>query len=177
MMSNDVLPLIVAIVGVLGTLTAAVLTQVLTIRAQRNQRREEWWRTMFKDRRDTCVALSAEARRFEQALRSCLLENRDCRSAEFEQAWQTLTSRYSEAQIILPKAAVDAAGNAWGELRYAYDKIVEASPPTGSGPIEPATREKLQQRLDTKVIWAIRQMRKAMREALGSDLLLEPPKR
>ena len=75
-MSNSVLTLIVAIVGVFGTLAAAVLSQVLTMRSQRDQRHEEWWRTTLKDRRDTCVALSAEVRRFQQVLRSCLFENR-----------------------------------------------------------------------------------------------------
>ena len=118
-MSNSVLALIVAVVGVLGTLTASVLTQILTMRAQRQQRREEWWHTTLKDRRrDTCVALSAEIRRFQQALRSCLVENRDVRSPEIDQVWQDLTSRYSEAQIILPNAVVKAAGPAFRSLRY-----------------------------------------------------------
>ena len=70
-MSNNV-ALAVAIVGVVGTLTAAVLTQQLAMRAQRDERREERkeerWRSVFNDRRDSCVALNAEARRFEQAL-------------------------------------------------------------------------------------------------------------
>jgi hypothetical protein len=175
MVSNSALALIVAIVGVMGTLAAAVLTQVLTMRAQRDQRREEWWRTTLKDRRDTCVALGAEARRFQQALRSCLLENRDYRSAELAQAWQTLTGRYSEAQIILPDAVVSAAGDAYGELRYTYDKILEASPPEGSGAMDSAVRDKLLQRLENQVLGSIRHMRKTMREALGSNLPFEPP--
>ena len=70
---SDNVALAVAIVGVVGTLTAAVLTQQLAMRAQRDERREERkeerWRSVFNDRRDSCVALNAEARRFEQALR------------------------------------------------------------------------------------------------------------
>ena len=60
--------------------------------------------------RSACRAFSAEVPRFEQALWSCLFENRDSKSPELKQAWQTLTSRYGEAQIILRnrrKAAAD----------------------------------------------------------------------
>ena len=60
--------------------------------------------------RSACRAFSAEVPRFEQALWSCLFENRDSKSPELKQAWQTLTSRYGEAQIILGnrrKAAAD----------------------------------------------------------------------
>ena len=176
-MSNNV-ALAVAIVGVVGTLTAAVLTQQLAMRAQRDQRREERkeerWRTAFKDRLDSCVALNAEARRFEQALRHCLFEGHDTNGAELEQAWQALTSRYSEAQIILPETLVKAAGEAYGQLRDTHVRVVKASRPAGSSAMEPAEREKLQHRLDHEVMGAIRQLRKAMRDELGiSDLPLK----
>lgn len=175
-MSNNV-ALAVAIVGVVGTLTAAVLTQQLAMRAQRDERREERkeerWRSVFNDRRDSCVALNAEARRFEQALQSCLSEGRDKNSAVLEQAWQALTTRYAEAQIILPQTVVDAAGHAYGELRYAHHLIVTASP-EGLSAMEPAEREKLKHRLDEKVMKAIRDLRAAMRDDLGiSDLPLK----
>jgi hypothetical protein len=175
-MSNNA-ALAVAIVGVVGTLTAALLTQQLAMRAQRDQRREERkeerWRSAYENRRDSCVALSAEARRFEQALRSCLVHGRDRNSAGLEQAWQALTSRYAEAQIILPKTIVDAAGHAYGELRYAYDTVVMASL-EGASVIEPAEREELKHRLEERAMKAIRELRDAMRNDLSiSDLPLK----
>lgn len=176
-MSNTVVALVVAIVGVVGTLTAAVMTQLFAMRAQRDQRREESWRTTLKDRRDSCVALSVEARRFQQALRSYLFENRDDKNAELEQAWQTLISRYSEARIILPKDVVEAAAKAFGELRSAYESVLEASPPARSSGMEPVERQQLRHRVDDgTVMEAIRELREASRKALGSDMPLRPPK-
>lgn len=183
-MSSNV-ALVVAIVGVAGTLTAAVLSQLFVMRMkqqdideQRHQRREErkaeQWRTAFKDRRDVCVALNTEIRLFEQTLRSCLFEGPEGKGAELEQAWKALTSRYSEAQIILPEPVVTAAGEAYGQLRYTYDRVVRASPSLESSAMESAEWEKLQSRLEHKVMGAIRQLRKAMRNDLGiSDLPLK----
>jgi hypothetical protein len=164
-MSNS----IVAIVGVVGTLTAATLTQLFAMRTQRDQRREESWRTMLQERRDSCVALGVETRRFQQTLRSSLVKDRDSKSAELEQAWQAFISCYSEARIILPQNVVTAASAAFAKLRYAYE-MAGASP-------SPYEREKLRHRVDDgDVMEAIRKLREASREALGSDLPLRPPK-
>ena len=176
-MSGNV-ALAVAIVGVVGTLTAAVLSQLFVMRMkqqdideQRHQRgverEEERWRAVFKDRRDVCVALNTEFRLFEQALRSCLSEGLDGKNAGLDQAWRAVTSRYSEAQIILPSAVSTAAGDAYGELKAAYDRL---------GVTEPAERKQLLNRLDERVMGNIRRLRKAMREDLGiSDLPLKEP--
>jgi hypothetical protein len=167
-MSNTVLALIVAIVGVVGTLTAAVLTQLFAMRAQRDQRREESWRTTLKDRRDSCVALNVEARKFQQTLRSYLFEDRDSKSAELEQAWQALISCYSEARIILPQNVVQPAATAFAWLKRTYEEVKASLPPD--------EREELRYRVDGEVMDAIRKLREASREALGSDLPLRPPK-
>lgn len=176
-MSNTVVALVVSIVGVVGTLTAAVLTQLFTMRAQRDQRREESWSVTLKARRDSCIALNVEARRFQQMLSSYLLENRESKSADLEQAWQTFISCYSEARIILPDTVVQAAARAFGNLRSVYDRVLEASAPTGSNAMRPDERKELRQRVDDgKVMDAIRNLREASRNALGSDLPLRPPK-
>lgn len=176
-MSNSVVALVVAIVGVVGTLTAAVLTQLFAMRAQRDQRREESSRMTLKGRRDNCIALNVEARRFQQMLSSYLLENRDSKSADLEQAWQALISCYSEARIILPDPVVQAAASAFGNLKSVYDKVLEASSPAGSNALGPDERIELRQRVDKgNVMGAIRDLRQASREALGSDLPLRPPK-
>ena len=176
-MSNNVVALVVATVGVVGTLTAAVLTQLFALRAQQDQRREESWRATLKDRRDSCIALNVESRRFQQTLSSYLLEDRDSKGADLEQAWQALISCYSEARIILPDTVVQAAARAFGNLRSVYDRVLEADSPTGSNAMRPGERKELRQRVDDgKVMDAIRNLRKASRDALGSDLPLRPPK-
>ena len=168
-MSNNAVALVVAIVGVVGGLTAAVLTQLLIMRAQRAQRREESWRTTLKDRRDNCVALSVEARRFQQRLISCLSEGQENKSAELEQDWQTFIDRYTEVRIVLPQDVVDAAAEVFGKLGYVYERV-------GTSP-SADERKKLRDFIeDGKGMDAIRQLRKASRKALGSDLPLRPPK-
>jgi hypothetical protein len=111
-MSTEVLALVIAIVGVLGTLASALLTQMLSMRTKRleideqrqqryEQRDEERARTDYRDRRDSCIALNMAARRFRQALKNSLFEGAEVKGGEFEQARQEFTSRYGEAQMIL----------------------------------------------------------------------------
>ena len=104
-------------------------------------------------------------------LKACLLEEGDSKSAELEQAWQAFTSCYSEARIILPRNVVAATAEAFGQLKHAYERV-KVNPP-------PNEREELQHSIDDgkgKVLTAIRSLREASREALGSDLPLRPPK-
>lgn len=152
-MSTGVLALVVAIVGVLGTLASALLTQMLSLRAkrqeideQRQQRREERdeqrRRAEFRDRRDNCIALNTEARRFRQALKNCLFEGVGERGVELEEARQAFTSRYGEAQMILSNAVLEVAGAASYRLAEAYGKIKASQQPC-SPAIGQSHREKL----------------------------------
>jgi hypothetical protein len=54
----------------------------------RSKRDEERQRTEFKDRRDSCIALNMEGRRFRQALKNCLFEGVDKRGVELDEARQ-----------------------------------------------------------------------------------------
>jgi hypothetical protein len=150
-MSTEVLALVVAIVGVLGTLASALLTQTLSLRAKRleiddqrrqrlEQRDEERQRTEFKDRRDSCIALNTEGRRFRQALKNCLFEGVDQRGAELEEARQAYTSRYGEAQMILSDAVLKVAKVATGRLAETYGKVKGSQQP-GSPPIGLSDRD------------------------------------
>ena len=176
-MSTGVLALVVAIVGVVGTLASALLTQAFSLRAKRleideqrrqrlEQRDEERQRTEFKDRRDSCIALNMEGRRFRQALKNCLFEGVDKRGAELEEARQAFTSRYGEAQMILSDTVLKVAKYATGRLAEAYGKVKGIQQP-GSPPIGPSDREKLERFLDREVASALRQLRHAMRRDLG----------
>jgi hypothetical protein len=175
--STDYLALLIAVVGVLGTLTSALVTQTLSLRSKRleidEQRRlrmeqhdEEQERTEFKDRRDSCIALNMEARRYRQALKNCLFEGVDKRGAELEEARLAFTSRYGEAQMILSDMILEVASRASWRLAEAYGQIKGSQRP-GSPPIGPLDREKMERYLDREVTAALRELRDAMRRDLG----------
>lgn len=176
-MSTGVLALIVAIVGVVGTLASALLTQTLSLRAKRveveeqrqqrlDDRDEERRRTEFKDRRDSCIALNMAARRFRQALKNCLFEGVGEKGSELEAARQEFTSRYGEAQMILPDAVLHVASAASGRLAEAYGKV-KATQQLGSPRLAAAERDKLENFLDHEVGSVLRQLRHSMRRDLG----------
>ena len=175
-MSTQVLALVVAIAGVLGTLASALLSQTLSLRAKRleideqrqqrlEQRDEERRRTEFKDRRDSCIALNMAARSFRVALKNCLFEGAD-RGAELEVARQEFTSRYGEAQMILSDAVLKVAGVASGRLADWYGKVKAIQQPE-SPPIGQSDREKLEAVLDREIRLVLLQLRLAMRRDLG----------
>jgi Flp pilus assembly protein TadB len=176
-MSTEVLALVVAIVGVLGTLASALLTQTLSLRSKRleideqrqlriEERDEEQKRTEFKDRRDSCIALNMAARNFRQALKNCLFEGVDKRGVELEEARQAFTSRYGEAQMILSDTVLKVASTASGRLAEAYGKV-KASQQPGVPPLGASEREKVENFLDHEVGPVLRQLRQVMRSDLG----------
>lgn len=182
-MSTEVLALVIAIVGVLGTLASALLTQALSMRAKRleideqrrqrlEQRDDERRRTEFKDRRDSCIALNMEGDRLRQALKNYLFEGEENRGAELEEARQAFTSRYAEAQMILSDTVLKAAGLATARLAEAYGKLKATQQP-GSAQVTLSHRETLVSFLDQEVAPALRQLRDAMRRELG---VAEPDK-
>jgi hypothetical protein len=175
--STEVLALIIAIVGVLGTLASALVTQMLSMRSKRGeideQRRQrieerdaERERTEFKDRRDSCIALNMAGRHFRQALKNCLFEGVDKRGLELEEARQAFTSRYGEAQMILSDAVLSVASVASGRLAKAYGKV-KASQQPGASPLGPSERKELEDFLDHGVGPVLRQLRHDMRRDLG----------
>ena len=185
-MSGSVTALLVAIVGVLGTLAATVLAQRYSMGAkqqeieaqlkqaemQLKQRSaelaEERWRAALKDRRDCCIALYAAARGFRRAIKNCLFEGLDKLCAELEQARQVFTDQFSEAQIILPEAVRKEASPVYDTLTEAYGWVKKSGSTVPVLIAEP-DGEKLQDYLNDDVDRAIRQLRAAVRRDLGVD--------
>jgi hypothetical protein len=176
-MSAEVFALIVAVVGVAGTLASALLTQTLSLRAKRTeldeQRRQRFEerdetrrRTEFKDRRDSCVALNMAARRFRQALKNCVFEGIEEKGSELEEARQEFTSRYGEAQMILSDAILNLASAANGQLAQAYGKVKAGRQP-GATQLAASEQQELVKFLDHEVQSALRELRGAMRRDLG----------
>jgi hypothetical protein len=176
-MSTGVLTLIVAIVGVLGTLASALLTQVLSLHAKRveldgrreqrlEERTEERHRAEYLDRRDSCIAVNMSARHFRQALKNYLFDETDEKTEELEHARQEFTSRYGEAQMILSDTVLKSASTANGCLAEAYGKA-KASRMPGYRRLDAADRKQLETFLDQEVGSALRGLRHAMRVDLG----------
>ena len=169
--------LLVAVAGVLGTLTSPLLTQRLTLRAKQQEidalkqqrseeRTEEQRRTAFKDGRDSCIALNTAARGFRQALKNCLFEGYDLERTELEQARRLFTSRYGEAQIILSDIVVEAATPVWDKLAVAYGRV-RAIGTQLALPEKQAERDRVMSYLDEDVDNAIHELRRTMRSDLG----------
>jgi hypothetical protein len=176
-MSTQVLALVIAIVGVLGTLASALLTQAISLRAKRveieaqhalhvEQRDEERQRAAFADRRAACLALNMEGRRFRQALKNCIYEGEEMRGEELEQARLAFTSRYGEAQMILSDIVLKFASIATGRLAEAYGKV-KAAQQSGSAKARLSDRESIERFLDHEVASALRKLRQEMRRELG----------
>jgi hypothetical protein len=185
-MSGSVTALLVAVVGVLGTLAATVLTQRYSMRAKQQEIEaqlkqaevqfkqrsaeltEERWRAALKDRRDCYIALNTAARAFRRAIKNCLFEGLDKMGAELEQARQTFMDQYSEAQIILPEAVRKEARPVYDRLTDAYGEVKKLGDKWPI-PIDHPEGEELQSYLNHDVDRAIRQLRNAMRRDLGID--------
>src|SRR5262245_41193321 len=148
-MSASVTALVVAVVGVLGTLTASALTQRFSmqakqreIEAQQRQRSEEHAeehrRAAFTDRRACSIALNTAAQGFRRASKNCLFEGLDKMGDELEHARQAFADRYSEAQIILPDDVVRAAAPVYALLATAYGMVKTTA---AQGPVDTTQTE------------------------------------
>ena len=182
-MSVNLTALLVAVAGVLGTLTSPILIQRLTLRAKQQEidalkqqrseeRAEEQRRMAFKEGRDCCIALNTAARGFRQALKNCLFEGYDTDRTELEQARRLFTSRYGEAQIILSDTVMDAALPVWDRLATAYGRV-RAIGTHLALPDRQTERDRAMSYLDEEVDNAIHELRRTMRSDLG---ITEPNK-
>jgi hypothetical protein len=175
-MSSDVTTLVVAVVGVTGTLAATVLAQHMARRArqqeidaQREQRLEEREATAQRDLRAAYVALNAAVRAFRRTMLYHLREGTDQTRAELEQARQAFDLRYAEGQLITAPAVMEAAQSVSARLNDAYDRIrkLDAGPPdTASGLRD---RAALEADLEGGIYQEIRDLRTALRAELGTS--------
>jgi hypothetical protein len=175
-MSSDVTTLVVALVGVTGTLAATVLAQHMARRArqqeidaQREQRQEEREATAQRDLRAAYVALNAAVRAFRWTMLYHLREGTDQTRAELEQARQAFDLRYAEGQLITAPAVMEAAQSVSARLNDAYDRVrrLDAGPPdTASGLRD---RAALEADLEGGIYQEIRDLRTALRAELGTS--------
>jgi hypothetical protein len=179
--STDITGLIIAVVGVTGTLTAPVVTQRFAIRArkqeldaaqqQRVQDRDvERRRTDFADRRAAYIELNAAMRAFRRAIRDDLIESsQQCRD-ELEQARRTFDRRTAEVQLIGTDVVLEAFYPFSDMLFRLYDGVVRADTHEAEDP-ERAKREReaLLDVLEHRIPLESKAFRAVMRWELSSD--------
>jgi type II secretory pathway pseudopilin PulG len=167
-MSAAIAAMVTAVVGVLGTLFAPVVTTWTTKRQRAVELRAERERQRFEELRASYTAVNRASRHFHTLLEDALHRIRDDvytddDRALLEAARRDHRDRYAEAQMIVPEAVLDAS-RAVNTVPAAADAAVKRNdrgPSGGSGAVEQALVElkTAEPRLTA--------MRRIMREDLG----------
>ncbi|MEV6478916.1 hypothetical protein [Streptomyces sp. NPDC051576] len=113
-MTAAVTAMITAVVGVLGTLFAPVLSQRLTARQRTEETQLAERRRVFEERRDAYTAMNRSSRQFHTLLKDALHRVRDGVYTELErdqveEARRDYRDRYAEAQMVVPERVLDAS--------------------------------------------------------------------
>ncbi|MET8244933.1 hypothetical protein ABZV31_11220 [Streptomyces sp. NPDC005202] len=113
-MTAAVTAMITAVVGVLGTLFAPVLSQRLTARQRAEEARAAEERRRFEERRAAYTAMNRASRQFHTLLKDALHRIRDGVYTEqdrgqLEEARRDYRDRYAEAQMVVPERILDAS--------------------------------------------------------------------
>jgi hypothetical protein len=185
-MNADLTTVLVAILGVIGTLSSPLLGQRIAARAkqeefdlQRQDRLETrdaaHQREAFEERRTMYAGLNTAARHYTQELRTYLrmVRDDDLTAEErdrLEKARQTYRDLYSDAQMILPDKVLKAAvpvniclGDAYGMI-----KRLEVGKPRAETSDEPAdTVDRAHECCSVTLYDLIDNLRQLMRQDLG----------
>ncbi|WP_017538901.1 hypothetical protein [Nocardiopsis halophila] len=138
-MSEPYVGIIVAVLGIAGTLGSAVFTQILAARARLAEiDREQQARAADHERqqadaamatrRASYIAFNAEARHFHAQIRHCThalhgQERPDDPWAALDEARKAFVEDYSEIQLTAPERVLVAAGNVNSELNWLYGMV------------------------------------------------------
>ncbi|MEU8520156.1 hypothetical protein [Streptomyces sp. NBC_01216] len=106
--------MVTAVVGVLGTLLAPVVTRWMTKRQRTEESRAEHERRLFEERRNAYTGMNRASRHFHTLLKDALHRLRDDvytdeDRAQVEQARRDYRDRYAEAQMIVPEVVLSAS--------------------------------------------------------------------
>jgi hypothetical protein len=181
-MSGATVSLIVAIVGVLGTLASAVMSQVLTQRAKlrelelaeavRVAQERDAEKRRRSDQLQSCyVQLNAHDRHYRDAMLAYAYALRsgsaDVEAAEVSGARRAQRDVRAEAQMLASLEVLTVEGRVNNRLTVAYRRLMEAAREADSS----ARRTQLDQVIDLldAVIEKLGQVRALMRVELGVD--------
>jgi len=182
----DLTTVVVAVLGVAGTLLSPLLGQRAVARAkqqeydlQHRQRLEERTeaqrRTAFEERRSLYARLNTAARQYTQELRAYLRmitagAVTDEGMADLAGARQAYRDVYSDAQMILPDKVSDAAVSVNEGLGQAYGivkQLESGQPPASSADDQAEASERAQEYCRVTLYNLIGDLRQLMREDLG----------
>ncbi|MGW7207168.1 hypothetical protein [Streptomyces sp. NPDC054837] len=167
-MTAAVTAMITAVVGVLGTLFAPVLSQRLTSRQRAEEAEVAEHRRLFEDRRTAYTAMNRASRQFHTLLKDALHRLRDDiytdhDREQLEEVRREYRDRYAEAQMVVPERILEAS-RAVNEVLAGIDAMVKRLDRGRAGDGESAVRALL----DLKEAEPrLSEMRRLMREDLG----------
>jgi hypothetical protein len=172
----NVTALLVAVVGVTGTLLGTVLAQRLFMKNRKleldsehrqrlEERQREAERAGLEYRRDAYIRLNASARSFRHALKNATFGAVEGQSNDLELARDEFNRRYSEVQLIGPDKVLEVAHLASSELAAVYGRIKALETSTSSDELE---EEDMRSELNRSVSIALQRLREAMRQDLGT---------
>ncbi|WP_225837177.1 hypothetical protein [Streptomyces sp. NK08204] len=121
--------MITAVVGVLGTLLAPVLSQRHAARQQVRETERAERRLLFEERRAAYTAMNRASRQFHTLLKDALHRLRDGVYTEhdreqLEEARREYRDRYAEAQMVVPERVLDAS-RAVNEVLAGIDAVIK----------------------------------------------------
>lgn len=113
-MTAAVTAMITAVVGVLGTLLAPVLSQRISARQRAEDGAAEERRRRFEERRTAYTAMNRASRQFHTLLKDALHRLRDGVYDEpdrerLEEARRDYRDRYAEAQMVVPERILEVS--------------------------------------------------------------------
>ncbi|KOG32736.1 hypothetical protein [Streptomyces resistomycificus] len=113
-MTDALATTITAVVGVLGTLFAPVLTHRLSARQRVEESELADRRRAFEERRDAYTAMNRASRQFHTLLKDALHRLRDDvygdhEREQLEEARRYYRDRYAEAQMVVPERILEAS--------------------------------------------------------------------
>jgi hypothetical protein len=113
-MGAAIAAMVTAVVGVLGTLFAPLVTNWAARRQRAEERRDDETRRHFEDRRVAYTAMNRASRHFHTMLKDALHRLRDGvysdeDRAQVEEARRDYRDRYAESQMVVPEAVLRAS--------------------------------------------------------------------
>jgi hypothetical protein len=184
-MSADFTTVVVAVLGVAGTLSSPLLGQRIAARAKEQEfslearlreddRRETRQREGFEERRAVYAKLNTAARQYNQAMRAHLRMQAaggvtDQAQADLAESRRVFRDLYSDAQMVLPDRVLEVAMAVSEGLGEAYGMVrrLEAGQPRLHGADVPETIERASEYCRTTLYDTIAELRQLMREDLG----------
>lgn len=176
-MNSNSVSLIIAIVGVVGTLAASLFAQYSNIHAKklelehhRETYKHEERQLNLRERRQAYIAFNAAIRNYRRAIKNRIYEFNDQTEVELQQARQEFDSRYAEAQLIAHSEVLELAHSVSTQLSDSFGRVKQFDQSrrvSANAARDHSVQNELTATLNGPIASEIALLRKAMREDLG----------